>query len=139
MLDFIPFNALAGGALLGLGAALLLIFNGKIAGISGIFNGATDRHNQQRGWQILFILGLVVGGLIAIYVFALDGPDTSSLNPIMVVIAGLIVGAGTRLGSGCTSGHGICGIGRLSKRSIVATCVFMLVAAITVYVRLHLL
>jgi len=138
MLDFIPFNALAGGALLGLGAAVLLLFNGKIAGISGIFNGATDRKNTQRGWQILFILGLVLGGVVAMYLFSIAAPDTAALDPFIIVLAGLIVGAGTRLGSGCTSGHGICGIGRLSTRSIVATCTFMLVAGITVYVRLHL-
>lgn len=145
----IPWDALFGGALLGISASLLLLFKGKIAGISGILSGALTKQsscakgsNNSRGWQIQFLIGLIAGGALINWLVepaftAL--PQSYSSSTLMMVIAGLFVGFGTKLGNGCTSGHGICGMGRFSIRSIVATMTFMLVAAIVVFIRLHAL
>jgi uncharacterized membrane protein YedE/YeeE len=125
MIEFTPISALLGGAMIGLAAVLLLKFNGHIAGISGIVNGALSMQSGDRLWRLLFIAGLIVGG------FAYQRATGQSLItregfPIaQLVIAGLLVGFGTRLGGGCTSGHGVCGVARLSPRSIVATVVFL--------------
>ncbi|WP_072671099.1 YeeE/YedE family protein [Vibrio injensis] len=135
----IPWYSLFGGMLLGVSATLLLLLNGKIAGISGILGGLFTPKAQDTAWRWLFIIGLVVGGVFGVRLFAAEVPLQYSSSTGMLIIAGLLVGLGTRLGNGCTSGHGICGIGRLSLRSIVATGIFMLVAGITVFVRLHLL
>lgn len=119
--------ALAGGALIGLAASLMLIFNGRVTGISGIANGLLSYVKGDYGWRVGFVAGLVGGGMI----LSLMNPDffvNISGRPLgMVAAAGLIVGFGTVLGSGCTSGHGVCGISRLSPRSLVATGVFMVV------------
>lgn len=135
MMD-IPWLSLFGGMILGVSASLLMLFNGKVAGISGIVSGAL--FNPDRFWRLLFVAGMVVGGFLAsLWV------DTSTINmvtsPTLVIIAGFLVGVGTALGNGCTSGHGICGMGRLSKRSIVATGVFMSVAMLTTYLIIHLM
>lgn len=148
-------QAFFGGGLIGLGAFALMLFNGRIAGISGITFGAIFSHNdgvknnnsESNKWRWFFILGLVIAPLIT-SVFGFSLPDTfpnafsaSSNNVInisLMVIGGLLVGFGTNLGSGCTSGHGICGISRLSGRSITATCVFMVSAIITVAMIKHL-
>ncbi|PXA73640.1 MULTISPECIES: YeeE/YedE family protein [Vibrio] len=135
----IPWYSLFGGMLLGVSATLLLLLNGKVAGISGILGGLFTPKAQDTAWRWLFIIGLVVGGVFGVRLFAAEVPLQYSSSTGMLIIAGLLVGLGTRLGNGCTSGHGICGIGRLSLRSIVATGIFMLVAGITVFVRLHLL
>lgn len=135
----IPWYSLFGGMLLGVSATLLLLLNGKVAGISGILGGLFTPKAQDTAWRWLFIIGLVVGGLFGVRLLAAEVPLQYSSSTGMLIIAGLLVGLGTRLGNGCTSGHGICGIGRLSLRSIVATGIFMLVAGITVFVRLHLL
>lgn len=135
----IPWYSLFGGMLLGVSTTLLLLLNGKIAGISGILGGLFTPKAQDTAWRWLFIIGLVVGGVFGVRLFAAEVPLQYSSSTGMLIIAGLLVGLGTRLGNGCTSGHGICGIGRLSLRSIVATGIFMLVAGITVFVRLHLL
>ncbi|PMH41386.1 hypothetical protein BCU68_15610 [Vibrio sp. 10N.286.49.B3] len=135
----IPWDSLFGGVLLGISATILLLFNGKIAGISGILSGLLTPKSQNFSWQLIFILGLVAGGTTGVYLFGLDVPTSYATSPIGLVIAGLLVGLGTRIGNGCTSGHGICGIGRGSKRSIVATMTFMLTAAIVVFLRLHIL
>ncbi|WP_394203175.1 YeeE/YedE family protein [Shewanella waksmanii] len=124
----IPF---IGGLLIGLAAILLMIANGRIAGISGIFSHALFAKSDNKGlsWQMVFIIGLLIGG--GLYRIIVQ-PDLSVQVSVMpLIIAGLLVGFGSVLGSGCTSGHGICGIGRLSKRSIVATCVFMLSGIVT--------
>ena len=134
----IPWYSLFGGMLLGVSATLLLLLNGKVAGISGILGGLLTPKAQDTAWRWLFIIGLVVGGLFGVRLLAAEVPLQYSSSTGMLIIAGLLVGLGTRLGNGCTSGHGICGIGRLSLRSIVATGIFMLVAGITVFVRLHL-
>ncbi len=139
MPDWIAWKALFGGALLGISAVLLLLINGKIAGISGILNGALSPIKGDFLWRIAFILGLVIGGGVSF--FWLDEPEDnlSHISLPLLLLAGFLVGLGTRLANGCTSGHGICGIGRLSMRSIVATCIFMLVAMLTVFLHKHLL
>ncbi|HHX8508945.1 TPA: YeeE/YedE family protein [Vibrio diabolicus] len=138
MLNVIPWESLFGGILLGISATILLLVNGKIAGISGIMNGIMSPKKGDYSWRLLFAVGMIAGGLISVLVLGVAVPSTANLSLGMVIAAGLLVGIGTRLGNGCTSGHGICGMGRLSKRSIVATCVFMAVAGLTVFVRLHL-
>ncbi|GAJ76729.1 TPA: YeeE/YedE family protein [Vibrio diabolicus] len=138
MLNVIPWESLFGGLLLGISATILLLVNGKIAGISGIMNGIMSPKKGDYSWRLLFAVGMIAGGLISVLMLGVAVPSTANLSLGMVIAAGLLVGIGTRLGNGCTSGHGICGMGRLSKRSVVATCVFMVVAGLTVFVRLHL-
>ncbi|EPW1044160.1 YeeE/YedE family protein [Vibrio parahaemolyticus] len=138
MLNVIPWESLFGGILLGISATILLLVNGKIAGISGIMNGIMSPKKGDYSWRLLFAVGMIAGGLISVLMLGVAVPSTANLSLGMVIAAGLLIGIGTRLGNGCTSGHGICGMGRLSKRSIVATCVFMAVAGLTVFVRLHL-
>ncbi|MGL6260088.1 YeeE/YedE family protein [Vibrio sp. WXL210] len=134
----IPWASLFGGMLLGASALLLLLVNGKIAGISGIASRLLDSSVSDKSWRALFILGMVIAGALSISVFDVVVPEQPSGNWISVLIAGLLVGIGTQIGNGCTSGHGICGIGRFSLRSLVATLVFMSTAIITVFARLHL-
>ncbi|MFM7470905.1 MAG: YeeE/YedE family protein [Nodosilinea sp.] len=129
---------LLGGGLIGLSAALLLAFNGRIAGISGILNGAISFTPAQR-WCWFFLAGLIGGGLIYEYGLAPRPTPTYSFSPLTMIVAGFLVGFGTRMGGGCTSGHGVCGLGRLSLRSLVAVLTFMVTGAITVFVRRHLL
>lgn len=121
--------ALLGGALLGLSAAALLLFTGRIAGISGIVASLLNKGSLRGPWQLWFAGGMLLGGSMAVLA-GVPLPTVSVPLPI-AVIAGVLVGIGSRMANGCTSGHGICGIGRLSLRSIVATAVFMLCAVIT--------
>ena len=137
--QFTPLSALMGGALVGLAAVVLMLANGRIAGASGIFAGLFSfRLDEEFTWRLLFIAGMLLGAVVSAHMF----PDASSIafasSPAMTVIAGLIVGVGTVLGSGCTSGHGICGLSRFSLRSLVATCTFMAVAIVTVFITRHL-
>lgn len=130
----IPWESLFGGMLLGVSAVLLMLFSGKVAGISGIVGGLLSQKKHETSWRVAFILGMVC----SVYVVSPLGftlPDVSDNNILLVSLAGLLVGIGTRLGNGCTSGHGIVGMGRFSKRSIVATCVFMSSAIVVVLVR----
>lgn len=129
--------SLGGGMLAGLSALILMLFNGRVAGISGILAGALQ---QRTPWQVLFLLGLGAGAWLALTLGWASMPAFTTLPgwPV-VLLAGLLVGVGTRLGNGCTSGHGICGMGRLSLRSIVATLTFMAAGFITVFVTHHLL
>ncbi len=131
--------ALGGGALLGVSASLLMLFNGKVAGISGILTSSMRPKNNAFSWSLLFSVGVVLGGYMAAVYFPKLNIGTVKTSLSQLIIAGLCVGIGTRLANGCTSGHGICGIGRLSIRSIVATMIFMFVAGVTVYVNLHML
>jgi uncharacterized membrane protein YedE/YeeE len=135
---FTPLSALAGGALIGLSASILLAGNGRVAGISGIVGGLFDA--PDRDWRGAFIGGLFVGGLIVAFV-ARNAmiPTISGPGVLATIISGLLVGAGTQLGNGCTSGHGVCGISRFSKRSIVATCTFMAAAFVTTFLARHVL
>lgn len=123
--------------MMGTAGILLLLFNGKIAGISGILGGLLSPGEKDFLWRLLFIAGMMAGGWLSIQLPGISFPAQYSSNSLLIVIAGLLVGIGSGVGNGCTSGHGICGIGRLSIRSIVATCVFMTVAGITVFIRLH--
>jgi uncharacterized protein len=133
---FTPVSALLGGALIGLAATLLYATLGRIAGISGIFNAAVEQPTG-RGWRIAFLLGLIAA---ATAWFAIAGVAPRSGFPWpWLVAAGALVGFGTRLGNGCTSGHGICGLSRLSKRSLVAVLAFMGAGFVTVYVLRHVL
>ena len=139
MTEFTPITAILGGVALGLSAALLLVANGRIAGISGILGNALwPARGEERPWRIAFLAGLPLGAAI---VGALRGglPVQMVASPVLLCVAGLLVGFGTRLGSGCTSGHGICGLSRGSKRSLAATAIFMGVGGATVFVVRHLL
>jgi uncharacterized membrane protein YedE/YeeE len=119
--------AAAGGALIGTASVVLLWLNGRIAGVSGIINGAFSKQWAEAGWRIAFVVGLVAGGLLYQWATGVPLIERSDFPTWMTVVAGLLVGYGTRLGSGCTSGHGICGVSRLSMRSVVATVTFVFV------------
>lgn len=139
MENFTPYSALSGGALIGLSVTLLLLFNGRMAGISGIMKGVFNAPESERVWRFTFLCGLVIGAVI----FQSISPDfvvpRQGYSLWLVVLGGFLVGIGTRLGNGCTSGHGICGIASLSKRSILATLTFMGFGMVTVYTIRHLL
>lgn len=137
MENFTPYSAAAGGALIGLGAALLLFFNGRIAGISGIINGSLTQPKGDTLWRILFIAGLVLGAGAVVWTTPLAFIPRTGFSPILVIAAGLLVGFGTRMGSGCTSGHGVCGLARMSPRSLIATLTFVATGAVTVYIVRH--
>ena len=138
-LEFTPQSALAGGALIGIAAAILALFNGRIMGVSGIvsqlFTGGTPPKEHYR-WRLLFIFGMLLSPMFyraIAYIPKVE--DHASITQLM--IAGLLVGVGTRLGSGCTSGHGVCGLGRLSFRSLIATLCFMAAGFLACYYFLH--
>ena len=137
MTDFTPLAGAAGGLLIGLSAVLLMGSLGRIAGISGIFRAL---FTGIAGWQALFLLGLLAGTALTAILGGFD-PSTITFpgNPATTVIGGLLVGAGTVLGSGCTSGHGICGLARISQRSIASTVTFMAVAAVVVFLMRHVM
>jgi len=137
-INFTPQTALAGGVLIGLAAAAFVLFNGRIAGISGILGGLLRPARGDVGWRMAFLAGLLVAPLLYGMVAAL--PEvTVDAGTSTLVAAGLLVGVGTRYGAGCTSGHGVCGISRGSPRSIVATAAFMFAGFITVYIVRHVL
>jgi len=131
MENFTPVSALVGGALIGLSAVILMAFNGRIAGISSVFSGLALAEPGDRSWRGLFIVGLIAGPLLVWLVNGERPPFEITDNWVLIIAGGLIVGFGTRLGSGCTSGHGVCGISRLSRRSMVAVGIFMLSGMIT--------
>ena len=139
MENFTPVSALIGGGLIGLASVVLMLFIGRIAGIAGIAGGLFGANGSEIGWRLAFIAGLIAGPFLV----PLAGgtiPDITIGAPLpMVVAAGLLVGFGTRLGSGCTSGHGVCGLSRLSPRSLVATLTFMAAGAAVVFVFRHLI
>jgi uncharacterized membrane protein YedE/YeeE len=131
MSDFTPWSGLAGGVLIGLSASLLLLGAGRVAGVSGITAGAFSSVSSERNWRLAFLAGLLGAGLAAaLIVPATIQPAPRSLG--WLVFAGLLVGVGTRLGNGCTSGHGVCGMSRLSPRSLVATAIFVSSGMLTV-------
>jgi hypothetical protein len=135
---FTPTAALAGGVLIGSAAAVFALFNGRIAGISGVLGGLLRPVMGDLGWRVAFVLGLVAAPL-AYAVFASVPAPRIDAGWGQLVIAGLLVGIGTRYGSGCTSGHGVCGLSRLSLRSLVATATFMGAGFATVFVVRHLI
>ncbi|MEB3291307.1 MAG: YeeE/YedE family protein [Leptolyngbya sp.] len=129
---------LLGGGLIGLSATLLLAFNGRIAGISGMVNGAMSFASAE-SWRWIFLVGMLGGGALYEYLLAPSPTPTYGFTPVTVVIAGFLVGFGTRMGNGCTSGHGVCGLGRLSVRSLVAVISFMVAGFVTVFITRHIL
>ena len=135
---FTPWTSLAGGVLIGTAAAMLLLLDGKVAGISGILGGLLRPRGSDIGWRVAFIAGLVAAPLL--YQLATPLPVVQiDADTGLLVAAGLLVGVGTRYGSGCTSGHGVCGLSRLSPRSLVATAAFMAAGFVTVFIVRHLL
>ncbi len=139
MTEFTPVSALIGGAIIGSASVLLLWLNGRVAGISGILYGVLTRDSVDRNWRLLFVAGLVLGGLSWSMFSGTDGIVREGFPLHWLIIGGLLVGMGTRLGSGCTSGHGVCGISRLSVRSITATVTFMVAGMLTASVVRHAL
>ena len=140
MTDFTPISGIAGGILIGLSAVVLMAGNGRILGASGFFNGLlTTTFGEEFAWRAVLVAAMLLGAAASA---GLGWFDSASIayggSTATLVIGGLLVGAGTTLGSGCTSGHGICGIARLSPRSITATCVFMAVAIVTVFIMRHI-
>lgn len=130
--------ALAGGVLIGIAATLLLWLTGRIAGISGILGGVLMPRSGEFAWRAAFLIGLIGAG--AVYLWLVPGAyvPRQGFPPLLLVIAGLLVGFGTRMGNGCTSGHGVCGLGRLSMRSFAAVLTFMATAVATTYLVRHL-
>lgn len=136
--NFTPWTALAGGALIGLAASMLILLNGRIAGISGILGGLLRPGPGEIAWRAAFLIGLVA----APWLYAVAAPLPAvrmDVSDSMLIAAGLLVGLGTRYGAGCTSGHGVCGLSRLSPRSLAATLAFMAAGFATVYVVRHLI
>ncbi len=131
--------AAIGGAMIGIAAVVMMGLNGRIAGISGILSGVFSQPGNEKLWRVLFVVGLVVGGALPGLLFSLPAPPVPDATIGLVIAGGLFVGIGTGLGSGCTSGHGICGMARLSKRSIVATVIFMATGVVAVYILRHLI
>ncbi len=138
MHNFTPVASLAGGILIGLASVWLLAANGRIAGVSGILHGLFAQPPGDRSWRALFILGLVTAGF-AWHAVAGAAPSREGFGLGWAAAAGLLVGSGTRIGGGCTSGHGVCGLGRLSARSLVAVAIFMATGMASAFVARHLL
>jgi uncharacterized membrane protein YedE/YeeE len=136
MVPFDPLSALLGGALIGLASVLLMLLVGRIAGISGIFGGLVAAGGD-KGWRVAFIAGLIAAPLLSTLAGYPLPPPQMPDNWALTVVAGLLVGFGTRLGGGCTSGHGVCGVARVSARSLAATAIFMIAAIIVVAVMRH--
>jgi uncharacterized protein len=137
MANFTPISAAIGGGLIGLSATLLMLLTGRIAGISGIFGGCLGLGTRDKNWRIAFVAGLILAPLIAGWIgYAMPSPQMPPSWPV-IITAGLLVGFGTRLGGGCTSGHGICGIARLSIRSMTATAIFIFTAIVVVALTRH--
>ncbi len=138
MQNFTPYSAFFGGSLIGLSAALLLYLNGRVAGISGMIAGVMNAQKNTQDWRLFFLGGLILSAVL----FNLIVPHTQAVYSrsfLLLIISGILVGFGTRLGNGCTSGHAVCGMARLSIRSIAATITFMGMAILTVFITRHLL
>lgn len=137
--NFTPGSGFVGGALIGLAAALFVLVNGKVAGISGILGGTLSAARDDVTWRLTFIAGLIVGPLLLAAVRgSLPVVNLQASWPLLIV-GGILVGFGTRLGGGCTSGHGVCGTARLSARSVVATVIFVAAGVLTVFVARHVI
>jgi uncharacterized protein len=137
--NFTWMSAAIGGAMIGLSAALLMILTGRIAGISGMLSGLLTTRGGDASWRALFLSGLVVAPLLGMMFGYFFEPPAMPASWIVIIVAGFLVGYGTRLGGGCTSGHGVCGIAQLSPRSIVGTLVFMAVAITVVAIQRHVI
>jgi uncharacterized membrane protein YedE/YeeE len=134
---FTPWASLAGGVVLGIAAALVVLLNGRVLGISGILGGLVKPKAGDAGWRLAFVAGLIAAPILWRLFAPLPVPRVDASIPVLV-IAGLLVGWGTRYGSGCTSGHGVCGLARLSPRSLAATLAFMAAGFVTVFIARHL-
>ncbi|GAA0786984.1 YeeE/YedE family protein [Roseibium denhamense] len=140
MTDFTPFLSFAGGLMIGLSAVALMVVHGRIAGINGILGGFLSvRLNSDWAWRGAFLAGMIASPFIVLLATGRFPEITVPSSPLLLVIGGFLIGIGTTIGSGCTSGHGVCGMSRLSVRSITATVTFMTTAGITVYVTRHVL
>lgn len=139
MHHFTPVTGLLGGTLIGLSVTIMMLFVGRITGISGIFGGVVVPQRGEVSWRVVFVLGLLSGGMLLRFFYPQAFPLPGDSSLFLVVVAGLLVGFGTRMGSGCTSGHGICGLARFSQRSFVSVLTFMVTGALAVYVLRHLL
>lgn len=139
MENFTPISAAIGGALIGLSATLLLLLSGHIAGISGIITGTLLRTRGETLWRLMFIAGLFLGAGAIVWTMPLPFTPRSGFSPVLLIAAGLLVGIGTRMSGGCTSGHGVCGLARLSPRSLVATLTFVAAGMITVFITRHVM
>lgn len=140
IVNFTPYPSLIGGIIIGLAAVFMMLFNGKITGISGITKGIISKdcpNSHERKWRIFFISGLILGGIVITLILPQSTALNLDTNPLRVVIAGLLVGFGTSLGNGCTSGHGICGLGRRSARSLYSVITFIGAGMVTVYILFH--
>lgn len=136
--NFTPWSSLAGGVLIGLATAMFLLLNGRIAGISGILGGLLQPTKGDIGWRVAFMAGLIFSPIA--FSAAAPLPEVEiNTGAASLIMAGLLVGIGTRYGSGCTSGHGVCGLSRLSPRSMVATALFILAGFVTVFITRHLI
>ena len=133
MESFTPITSTLGGLLIGLASAILLVMNGRIAGISGIAGGVVRLQRGETLWRVLFVAGLLVGGMIASFVSPSAVVFDVDRSTLALAAAGLLVGIGTQMGNGCTSGHGVCGLSRFSRRSLVAVATFMAVAGVVVW------
>lgn len=135
MENFTPYLSLAGGVLIGISASILMYLNGRIAGISGIVAGVFNAASiAEKAWRLAFVIGLVIGGAIYMHFFPITIAPRELMSTKLLIVGGLVIGFGTAMGSGCTSGHGICGVSRFSLRSLVATATFLLSGIVTVYV-----
>ena len=139
MENITPVSALIGGCLIGAAVGLLLWLNGRIAGVSGVLGGLLRGKPGERAWRVAFLAGLVLGPLLHAAIASESSSIAVTTSVPLLIVGGLLVGFGTRLGNGCTSGHGVCGLARLSGRSLAATVSFFLTAALTVFVVRHLL
>jgi hypothetical protein len=137
MENFTPASAAIGGLLIGISATVLWIANGRIAGISGIVGGLLTARLDDIAWRVAFLAGLIAAPLVYGWATGSLPPISISVPPLIVIAGGLLVGFGTRLGGGCTSGHGVCGLARLSPRSLVATALFMATAVVTSFLLRH--
>lgn len=137
MTEFTPWLSLLGGALIGVSAVMLMAFQGRVAGLSGILAGAVLPSSADRGWRAAFLAGAIAAPIILVSLLGIEVPFQSSTPLPWLIAGGLIVGIGVNLGSGCTSGHGVCGLARFSTRSLAATFAFIIATAATVFVIRH--
>lgn len=138
MENFTPYTAFSGGILIGLSVTIMLLFNGRITGVSGIIAELLTPKVGEWLWRLVFLIGMISGSTLFVYLFPETFTPRTGFPTSLLVIGGLLVGFGTKLGSGCTSGHGICGIAQLSPRSIIATVIFMFFGAVTVFIIRHI-
>ena len=134
MENFTPLSALIGGSLIGFAAILLLISTGKVAGVSSVVGGLLSKSTPDKSWRLMFTMGLLLGGSMLLLIRPSTAAVTIDTSYFGLIIAGILVGYGTRLGSGCTSGHGVCGLARLSVRSLIATVSFLGTGILTVFI-----